>query len=139
MTEGPLGLPRPLTKVKVTVSKEPLDVDVQFTGPLGGSRPFAQSADDEVTEEDIQECMESKAAHEFAKGMQKNIMVPMDKVEEATRSWCEGILRATSKPTNDPAAILGEENIPPEAEVIDVEGGEVEEVPGLVEDIPDDE
>jgi len=134
MPEGPLGLPRPMVRTKIFINREELDVSIRRVGPVGFSRPLSESSDGEVTEEDIQECMESRAAHKFAKGMQKNPWInSQEEVEEATRSWCEGILNSTTEPTNDPAELMGEEFVPPEAEIINVEGEVIDDQTELPE------
>lgn len=123
MTKGLFGAPRPFVRPRIFIDREELEVNIRRVGPMGFSRPFSQSRDREVTEEDIEECMQSEAAHEFAKGVKKSIGVNTpEEVVEATESWCEGILQATTKPTNDPAEILPEKYIPPEAEIIEAEG-----------------
>lgn len=129
--EGPLGLPRPMTDIEVSVSTDPIDVKIEFKGPMGVSRPLARPPEErEVTEQDIQECLESRAAHDFARGLSRSFTVPNDKIPQATRSWCQGILKSSTRPTNDPAEILPEEFDPEFGEIIDLEELEGETADG---------
>jgi len=119
--EGPLGLPRPLANMEISVSTDPIDVDIQFKGPMGVSRPLARPPEErDVEEGDIQECLESKAAHEFAEGIESTSELSSTEVSNATRSWCEEILKSATEPTNDPAEILPEEFQPGNVDVDDL-------------------
>jgi hypothetical protein len=115
MTKGPFGLTRRLVNLKIEVSEDPINVELKTRGPMGFSRPFVSSSSN-VAEERVDKCMESRGAHAFARGLSDNATtVRDDQVEEATRSWCRGILEATKEPTLDPAEVLPDEYIPPEA------------------------
>jgi hypothetical protein len=143
MIKGPLGLPRPLVKMKVLISKRTSDVDVVGVGPFGKKRPLVSASRGAPSEKRVDKCMQSDGAHKFAEGLEKNPFVTPDQIESATRAWCKGILTSTKRPTRDPAESLPQEHTPPEGDVIDVEGevidtdGQTEEIEGLP-DVPRD-
>ena len=119
--KGPLGLPRPLTKIKVSVDTEPIDVNIDFKGPMGVSRPLARPPEErDVEEGNIQECLESKAAHDFAEGIESTSELSSAEISSATRTWCEEILKSATEPTNDPAEILPDDFQPGDVDVDDI-------------------
>lgn len=65
-------------------------------GPLGGPRPLAQP--NPVSEEDIQQCVDSRAAEKYIEGLERRfgVEIPEERTEKLKRDWCSGILEFTS-------------------------------------------
>ena len=102
MIRGPLGLARPKARTKLVVDPQKGKVYARRVGPFGGPRPFT-IFNEEVPDEDVAECVRSRAAQDFARGVSGNQgMEDLGDVAEATEAWCRGILESTREESDEP-------------------------------------